>query len=119
MYDEIREEILFIILYAGVLYIALMASGYLLLRRGNAFAPGITPPVRLRRWTAAFFAVFVLNHVCYMPLFFLTSGDEVLMTILIGDGLLPVAGHRYYYIYGTRAKGIWPLAARQLCRPGA
>lgn len=38
MYDQIRGDILFIIFYAGVTFMAMTASCYLLLRRGNAFA---------------------------------------------------------------------------------
>lgn len=38
MYDQIREDILFILLYTVVTVMATMASIYLLLRRGNAFA---------------------------------------------------------------------------------
>jgi hypothetical protein len=56
-------------------------TSYLLFRQGNAFAATITPPARLRRWTAAFFAAFALNHVWYMPVFFLSSSDRY--------GLLP------------------------------
>jgi hypothetical protein len=48
---------------------AVLASCYLLFRRANAIAPDITTPVRLRRWTAAVFAAFALNHVWYMPIF--------------------------------------------------
>ena len=73
MYDQIREDTLFIILYTVVTAMAAMASCYLLFRRANAIAPDVTPPVRLRRWIAAFFAVLVLNHVVYMPIFFLSS----------------------------------------------
>jgi len=40
----------------AVAMLSLLASIYLLFRRGNAIAPEITPSVRLRRWTAAFFA---------------------------------------------------------------
>ena len=43
-------------LYAAVTMTAIIACCYLLLRRGNAFAPDNTPPLRLRRWTAAFIA---------------------------------------------------------------
>ena len=57
-------------------------TSYLLFRQGNAFAATITPPARLRRWTAAFFAAFALNHVWYMPVFFLSSSDRY--------GLLPL-----------------------------
>ena len=70
IYDQIREDTIYIMLYAAVTVIALLASCYLLFRQGNAFAKDVTPPIRLRRWTAAFFAVFVVNHVWYMgPIF--------------------------------------------------
>ena len=58
MYDHIRQDTLFIILYSVVTAMTAMASCYLLFRRGNAFATDITPPARLRRWTAVFFAAF-------------------------------------------------------------
>lgn len=87
MYDQIREDTLFIILYTLVTGMAIMSSCYLLLRRGNAFAPDITPPVRLRRWTAAYFAAAALCHLWYMPIFFLTSSEDIMMTDLVG-GLL-------------------------------
>jgi len=53
MYDQyIREDILYLMVYAGVAVLSLIASCYLLFRRANAIAPNVTPPVRLRRWTA-------------------------------------------------------------------
>ena len=96
MYDQIREDILFIILYSVVTAMAMMASCYLLFRQGNAFAKDVTPPVRLRRWTAAFFAALVLNHVVYMPIFFLSSSEDIMTIDLIGGfldcmALFPVA----------------------------
>ena len=77
MYDQIREDILFIILYSVVTAMAMMASCYLLFRQGNAFAKDLTPPTRLRWWTAAFFAALVLNHLVYMPIFFLSSSEDI------------------------------------------
>lgn len=68
------EMILFFILYGVSGVVPLMAALYLLLRRGNAIAPGVTPPVRLRRWTASFFAVATLGHVWWL-LFYIYSGD--------------------------------------------
>ena len=54
MYDQpLPQSILFYMLYAAVTMTAIIACCYLLLRRGNAFAPDNTPPLRLRRWTAA------------------------------------------------------------------
>ena len=54
--------------------VPLIAAVYLLFRRGNAIALDVTPPVRLRRWTASFFAVTTLAHVWWL-LFYLYSGD--------------------------------------------
>ena len=84
MYDQLREETLYIMLYAAVTMLSLIACCYLLFRRGNAFAPDITPPVRLRRWMAALFASFTLSHVVYLPGVFLTSDDDILLCSLIG-----------------------------------
>ena len=87
MYDQIREDTLFIILYTLVTGMAMMASCYLLFRRANAIAPDVKSSVRLRRWTGLFFASTVLNHMWYMPVFFLSSREDIVMTDLIG-GLL-------------------------------
>ena len=63
--------------YAGVTVISLIACCYLLFRRANAIAPDVTPPVRLRRWTAAFFASLAIGHLWYLPTYFLSSSDDV------------------------------------------
>ena len=54
---------LFFILYGITGVVPLIACIYLLLRKGNAFAADIIPPMRLRRWAASFFAVSALSHV--------------------------------------------------------
>ena len=114
MYDQIREDTLYIMLYAVVTVMALIASCYLLFRDGNAFAAHITSPVRLRRWTAAFFGVFVLNHLWYMlPLFFLTSSEDIKLTNLAG-GLLdsitffPLAIIVMLTMLQDRQRPLWP-----------
>ena len=115
MYDQIREDTLFIILYTLVTGMAIMSSCYLLLRRGNAFAPDITPPVRLRRWTAAYFAAAALGHLWYMPIFFLTSSEAIMMTDLVG-GLLdsmtvfPLAIIVMLNMLQDRRRPLWPIA---------
>lgn len=68
------QLILFLILYGITAAVSFMAAVYLLLRRGNAIAPGVRPPVRLRYWTASFFAVASLAHVWWL-LFYSYSGD--------------------------------------------
>ena len=82
-----QEELLYYMLYAGAALFSMIASIYLLLRRGNAFAPDIKSSARLRRWTAVFFGAMTLSHVWYMPGVFLTSDDDIVLHDLVG-GLL-------------------------------
>ena len=116
MYDQIREDTLYIMLYAVVTATAMMACCYLLFRRANAIAPDITPPARLRRWAAVFFAVLVLNHLWYMPIFYISSSEDIMMTDLIG-GLLdsmtvfPVAIIVLLAMLQDRRRPLWPIAA--------
>ena len=115
MYDQIREDTLFIILYTLVTGMAMMASCYLLFRRANAIAPDVKSSVRLRRWTGLFFASTVLNHMWYMPVFFLSSREDIVMTDLIG-GLLdsmtvfPLAIIVLFVMLQDRRRPLWPVA---------
>ena len=79
-----QEELLFYMLYTTAAVLSLIASCYLLFRRANAIAPEITSPVRLRQWTASFFAALALSHVWYLPSVFLTSDDDILLCNSIG-----------------------------------
>ena len=76
------EMILFFILYGITGVVPLIAALYLLLRRGNAIAPDVTPPVRLRRWAASFFVVSTLAHVWWI-LFYIYSGELHSCTYLV------------------------------------
>ena len=113
MYDQIKGDILYIMLYTVVTTIAVMASCYLLFRRSNAIAPDITPPVRLRRWTAAFLASLALSHVWYMPIFFLDSSYDV-RTVDLVAGLLdsmtffPLAIIVLLVMLQDRRRPLWP-----------
>jgi hypothetical protein len=65
MFGQISLDILLLfMLYATGATTAAIACLYLLLRRGNAFAPDVVSPVRLRRWTAAFFAALAMGPLC-------------------------------------------------------
>lgn len=116
MYEQpIQEDIFFIILYSAVTAMAMIASCYLLFRRGNAFAPDITPPARLRRWAAAFLAVVCLCHVWYMPMLFLTSKDDLELVYLVGGmldclTLFPVAIAVLFVMLQDRRRPLWPIA---------
>ncbi len=115
MYEQIREDTLFIILYSGVTFMAMMASCYLLLRRANAIAPDVTPPLRLRRWTGAFFASIALSHAWYMPILFLPTSEDIKLCDLTG-GLLdsltyfPLAIAVVFAMLQDRRRPLWPIA---------
>ena len=101
-------------LYGGAATMALMASVYLLFRRGNAFAPDITTPVRLRLWTAAFFASLALGHVWYLPVVFFTTDDGAVLSDLIGgllDSLVvfPLAIVILFEMLQDRRRPLWPV----------
>ena len=115
MYDQIRGNTIFIMLYAVVTAMTMIASCYLLFRQGNAFARDVKPPLRLRRWTAAYFAAAALCHLWYMPIFFLTSSEAIMMTDLVG-GLLdsmtvfPLAIIVMLNMLQDRRRSLWPIA---------
>ena len=94
---------------------AMMVSCYLLLRRANAIAPEITPPIRLRRWTGVFFAFIALNNVWYLQIIFLDSSDDIKMVDLVG-GLLesvilaPLAIAILFALLQDRRRPLWPIA---------
>ena len=120
-----NEVILFFILYGITGVVPLMAAVYLLLRRGNAFAPDVTPPLRLHRWAAAFFAVAALGHVWWY-LFFAYSGDvhsadEVLLSpayvvVVILDcvALLTTIAGTLLSMLQDRKRPIWPAFAAMI-----
>ena len=115
MYSQIKEDALFIMLYGVVTAMAIIASCYLLFRRANAIAPDITPPVRLRRWTAAFIASIALNHVWYMPIMFLTSSEDIRLCDLVGGLLdcmtvIPLAIVVLMTMLQDRRRPLWPVA---------
>ena len=94
---------------------AMIASCYLLFRRANAIAPDITPPARLRRWTGLYFASIALTHVWYLPLFFKTSCDDILMTDLIGGVLdsitvIPISIVILFAMLQDHQRPLWPIA---------
>ena len=114
MHDQIREEF-FLMFYASVAMLCLNACCYLLFRRSNGIAPDITPPVRLRRWTAAFFAAIALCHLWYLPTYFLTSPDDMMLGSLIAGLLdsmtvIPLAIVILLVMLQDRKRSLWPIA---------
>lgn len=116
MYEQqIQKDILFFMLYAAVTMLSLTACCYLMFRKGNAFAPDITTPTRLRRWTIAFLAIMTLGHLWYLPSYFLPPGNEQLMCNLLGglfDSLttIPFAIAILFTMLQDRKRSLWPIA---------
>ena len=63
------QSILYFMLYGGAATLCVVLCLYLLLSRGKVIAPDITPPVRLRRWAAAFYAAGALGHAWWFLLY--------------------------------------------------
>jgi AraC-like DNA-binding protein len=87
---------------------------YLLLRRANAFAPDVTPPQRLRRWTAVFFAVMALGHLWYIPSVVSDSSEDFMLGFLIGGLLdcilvIPLPLVVMLCMLQDRRRPLWPV----------
>ena len=114
MYNLTLEDIIFLMFYASVAILSLMASCYLLFRRANAIAPDVMSPLRLRRWTAAFFAVFAFCHLWYLPTYFLTSPDGMMLGSLIAGLLdcmmvIPLTIVVLLVMLQDRRRPLWPV----------
>ena len=109
------EEALYFILYGMTGMAALIACAYLLLRRGNAFAAGITPPLRLRRWAASFFAAIVASHLWWM-IFYSTSGEflspaHIISSVLDCITLITTISGTLLSLLQDRRRPVWPIVA--------
>lgn len=114
------QFILFFVLYGVTGTMPFFAALYLLLSPGNAFAPYVTPPVRLRRWAASFFVLSVLDHVLWL-LFYLHfrhsySIDEVVhsagyVAIVVFDcvALQTTLAGTLLAMLQDRRRRIWPV----------
>ena len=108
----------------SVLYLQLHGAGiavgtvlclYLLLCRGKAIAPDITPPARLRRWAAALFGVMALAHVWWI-LFYTYSDDtrSVIYGLLVAIDCMmlpPVFIGTLLNMLQDRRRPLWPIVA--------
>ena len=116
MYDQqFQGDVFYMMFYAGVAVMSMIACCYLLFSRGNAFVPDITSPLRLRRWVAAFFASMTLSHVWYLPMFYLTSVEDIKMVYYTGalfDFMMvfPLAIAIMLVMLQNRRHPLWPIA---------
>ena len=115
MFGQISlDVILLVLLYGMGTATAAGACLYLLLRRANAFAPDVTPPQRLRRWTAVFFAIVALGHLWYIPALAFTSSEDFMLGFLIGGLLdcilvIPLPLVVMLCMLQDRRRPLWPV----------
>ncbi len=100
--------------YGGSMIFSLIASIYLLCRRSNAIAPEVTPPLRLRRWVAAFFAVMLLSHVWWYVLvkydpFGNSLTDFIVAAMLDCMVLIPFIMGMLQAMLQDRRRPLWPF----------
>ena len=115
MYQQsIPQDLAFYMLYGAAAMQSLIACIYLLFRQGNAFSTDVTPPVRLRRWTAAFFAGMTLSHLWYLPVASPVYNFDAIQSYLVG-GLLdsltvfPLAIIIMFVMLQDRKRPLWPV----------
>ncbi|MBR1933125.1 MAG: helix-turn-helix transcriptional regulator [Prevotella sp.] len=109
------RTILFFMLYGGAAVVAAILFLYILLRRGNAFAANITPPLRLRRWAAAFFAVAAVGHLWWFLLYtfsgFTRSWGFVELVVLDCFMMLTTVYGTLLSMLQDRRRPVWPFVA--------
>ena len=112
------QSILFFILYGISGVVPLLAALYLLLRPYNIFSADINPPVRLRRWTAAFFAFTTLAHLWWLLFIIFSLDFESLcyQLIVLTDTMLlltTISGIMLSMLQDRR-RPMWPVLVAML-----
>lgn len=112
------QSILFFILYGISGVVPLLAALYLLLRPYNTFSAGIKPPVRLRRWTAAFFAFTALSHLWWLLFLIYSNNMDSLgyQLIVLTDTmlLLTTISGTMLSMLQDRRRPMWPVLVAML-----
>ena len=106
-------SILYLLLHGAGTAVSVVLCLYLLLCRGKAIAPDITPPARLRRWAATLFGVMALAHVWWM-LFYMFSDDtrSVVYGLLVAIDCMvlpPVFVGTLLTMLQDRRRPLWPI----------
>ena len=114
MYESIPFDILvYYMLYGGAAIMAAVACLHLLMWRINPFVDNVTPPKRLRRWTAAFMAVALGSHLWWLPdslgIIKIYSGLHIISAILDCALLIPVMLSMPLTMLQDRRRPLWPL----------
>ena len=93
---------------------ALIACIYLCLRKGNAFAPDITPPVTLRRWVASFLAIIFLCHVWWFLFYVYSnvtySASYIVLAVIDCLLLFTTMAGILLAMLQDRKRPVWPIS---------
>ena len=113
------QDTLFLMLYGGVAILALAIGLYLWLRRSNAIALDVTPPMALRLWTAAFFITAALSHVWWYVLGVYWLADDRLVRNIVAVTLdhvtlVPLVMALLLHMLQDRKRPLWPWGLAQL-----
>ena len=116
MYDQqlVFSDPFYMMVYGGSMIFALIACVYMLFRRSNAFAPEVTPPLRLRRWVAAFFVVILVSHITwYVFVKYGFFGDSLTGLIVAAAldcmVLIPLIMGMLQAMLQDRRRPLWPF----------
>ena len=106
-------SILYLLLHGAGTAVAVVLFLYLLLCRGKAIAPEITPPAQLRRWAAALFGIMAMAHVWWI-LFYAYSNDtsSVIYGLLVANDCMvlpPVFVGTLLTMLQDRRRPLWPV----------
>jgi hypothetical protein len=113
------QDLYFLLLYGGVIMLNLVAALYLLHRRGNAFAPEITSPVKLRRWASAFLLADAFSHaIWFMGVRYPLAGNPEVSNAVCccADVIifLPTMAGTLLAMLQDRKRPVWPVAVAVL-----
>lgn len=116
MYDQqqVFSDSLYLIVYGGAMILALISCIYLLFRRSNAFAPEVTPPLRLRRWVVTFFVVMLLSHLWWYVLVKYDFFGDSLTGLIVAATLdcmmlIPLIMGMLQAMLQDRRRPLWPF----------
>ena len=113
------QDTLFLMLYGGVTILAMVAGLYLWLRRSNTIEPDVTPPIALRRWTAAFFIMAALSHIWWYVLGVYWLTDDRLVRNIVAVTLdhvtlVPLVMALLLRLLQDRQRPLWPWFLAQV-----
>ena len=121
MYDQqqVFSDSLYLIVYGGAMILALIGCIYLLFRRSNAFAPEVTPPLRLRRWVVTFFVVMLLSHLWWYVLVKYDFFGDSLTGLIVAAALdcmvlIPLIMGMLQAMLQDRRRPLWPFILASL-----